>query len=142
MKRGIIIGLSIVILCLLGINMFRQHVNGVKAERAWYIKELGFQFSATIDTVRQSHIRLKEMVGRFDFDKERRVKERLKYNGRLDLFLYRNGKRIELMIDSSFNYRSGDSVFIDCNVGSARIYRNRQLLSENALIKSIKGRPF
>jgi hypothetical protein len=81
-------------------------------------------------------------VGRFDFDKERRVKERLKYNGRLDLFLYRHGKRIELMIDSSFNYRKGDSVFVDCNISTVRIYRNRQLLSENALIRSIKGRPF
>lgn len=142
MKRGLVIGLSILVLMLLTINMFRQHVSGVKTERAWYIKELDFQFSAIVDTVRQSHIRLKEIAGRFDFDKERRVKERLKYNGRLDLFLYKRGKKIELMIDSSFNYRRGDSVFVDCNIGIARIYRNKKLLSENELIKSIKGRPF
>ena len=142
MKKGIVVALSGVLLLLLTINIFRQHVNGVKAERAWYIKELGFQFSATVDTVRQGHIRLKQIVGRFDFDKERRVKEQLKYNGRLDLFLYRKGRKIELMIDSALSYKRGDSVYVDCTIGMARVYRNQQLLSENALIRSIKGRPF
>lgn len=42
----------------------------------------------------------------------------------------------------TINYRRGDSVFVDCNIGIARIYRNKKLLSENELIRSIKGRPF
>ena len=142
MKKGIVIALPIVLLLLLIINMFRLHVSGVKTERAWYIKELGFQFSAAVDTVRTGHIRLEQIAGRFDFDRERRVNEKLKYNGRLDLFLYRNGKKLELMIDSAFNYRKGDSVYVDCTIGTAKVYRNNQLLSENALIRSIKGRPF
>jgi hypothetical protein len=141
-KKGIIITVSITILFLLVINMFRQHVNGVKSERAWYIKELGFQFSASVDTIRTGHIRLHQIIGRFDFDKEKRVKEKLKYNGRLDLFLYRNHDKLELMIDSAFNYRTGDSVFVDCYAGLVRVYRDKQLLSENSLLRSIKGRPF
>jgi hypothetical protein len=142
MKKGTVIALSGVILLLLTINMFRQHVKGVKSEREWYIKELGFKFSAVVDTVRESHIRMHRMSGRFDFDKERRVKEKLKYNGRLDLFLYRNERRIELMIDSAYNYKRGDSVFIDCEAGLVSLYRNKQRLAENSLLRSIKGRPF
>ena len=142
MKKGIVIALSGTLLLLLTINMFRQHVNGVKSEREWYIKELGFKFSAVVDTVRESHIRMHRTSGRFDFEKERRVKERLKYNGRLDLFLYRNERRIELMIDSAYNYRRGDSVVIDCEAGLVSLYRDKQRLAENSLLRSIKGRPF
>jgi hypothetical protein len=122
--------------------MFRQHVNGVKSERAWYIKELGFQFSATVDSIRTGHIRIHKINGRFDSDKERRVKEKLEFNGRLDLFLYRTHDKLELMIDSAYNYRTGDSVFVDCNNSVVRVYRDKQLLSENSLLRSIKGRPF
>lgn len=122
--------------------MFRQHVNGVKNERAWYIKELGFKFSSIIDTVRSGHIRLKEISGRFDFSKESRMNEKLRFNGRLDLFLYRNQRKIELMIDSASTYRMGDSVFVDCENDRVSIFRHKRLLSENSLLRSIKGRPF
>ena len=142
MKTGVVVALCVVLLLLLTINLFRQHIDGVKSERVWYIKELGFKFSALVDTVRESHIRLHQITGRFDFDKERRVKEKLKYNGRLDLFLYRNERRIELMIDSSFNYKRGDSVFIDCDAGLVSLYRSKRRLAENSLLRSIKGRPF
>jgi hypothetical protein len=142
MKKGIVIASSITILLLLAINMFRQYVNGVKSERAWYIKELGFQFSATVDTIRESHIRLHQINGSFDFGKERRVQEKLQYNGILALFLYKNEHDIELMIDSAYNYRKGDSVFVDCKNSLVRIYRSDELLSENELLRSIKGRPF
>lgn len=142
MKTAIVVALCVGVLLLLIINLFRQHVNGVKSEREWYIKELGFKFSGLVDSVRESHIRLHQISGRFDFDKERRVKEKLKYNGRLDLFLYRNERRIELMIDSSFNYKRGDSVFIDCEAGVVRLYRDKRRLAENSLLRSIKGRPF
>lgn len=142
MKKGIIITVSITVLLLLVINMFRQHANGVRSEREWYIKELGFQFSARVDTTRESHIRLHQINGNFDFGKEQRVQEKLRYNGLLALFLYKNGHQIELMIDSASNYRNGDSVFVDCKNNLVRIYRHNQLLSENALLRSIKGRPF
>jgi len=143
MKKRIVIILLIAALVLLTIRGFRAHVNGVRNEREWYVKELGFEFSGKVDTVIwPSNLLIGNIKGEIDFGKEERLREDLQYNGMLDLFLYHPNEIVELNIDSAWTYRKGDSVYINCRENVVRTYRGDKLLGQKQLIRSIRGRPF
>lgn len=135
--------LSCGVLIFLTIRLFYDHVDGVKSERQWYIEQLDFEFSGVIDTVnRPGHILFHVTNGNIDREKEDIVNEKLKRNGFLDLFLYKSNDQIELMIDGAHKYMNGDSIYLNSSKNLVKIYRNKKLLSEYELLRSIRGRPF
>lgn len=142
MRKWIIVFASVGILSFLILRLFNNHVDGVRNERQWYIEQLNFEFSAVIDSVRRRHILLHLKEEDIDWHQESRVKKKLKYNGVLDLFLYRANHRIELKIDSANLYLKGDSIYLNSNKNLIRIYRANKLISEYELSESLKGRPF
>lgn len=133
---------SIGLLIILILRLFNNHVDGVRYERQWYISQLNFEFSTTIDTVRSRHILFHLKEGDIDWKRESCIKNKLKLNGGLDLFLYRSNNKIELRIDNFNQYMKGDIVYLNSNKNMVRIYRENKLLSQYELAKSIKGRPF
>jgi len=49
MKKALIWTAIIVVLVLLVWNMGSEHVKGVKSEKDWYLSQLKFAFSGTLD---------------------------------------------------------------------------------------------
>ena len=83
MKKTILIISSILILDFLSFRLLNKHQNKVHEEREWYLSNLGYNFSATIDSIqieRSSHgvIYFHITNGSFDFNTERLMKEKLK----------------------------------------------------------------
>jgi hypothetical protein len=142
-KRTLITLSGLVLVSLLVYRLFHRHVDGVKAERVQYVQDLNCEFSAIVDTVEnEGNILIVYEPGSVDTEMEFRLNQKLKYNGMLDLFLYRPGNRILLMIDSAAFYRRRDSLYINCQQNIIRTYRNNRLRSEKPLLNSIRGRPF
>jgi hypothetical protein len=127
---------------LLLFNLGCRHVKGVKSEKGRYLSQLEFDFSGIVDSPEKKGQALFHVThGRIDLDKESQLKKQLRFNGLLDLFLYRDGM-IDLMIPENIPLKKGDSVYINTNLKVARFFRRGKLISEHPLSKSLRGRPF
>lgn len=143
MKTWKIVTLSAIILLLLVVRIFRQHMDDFLKEREWYISKLNFDFSAEVDTVRKSsHVVFHVTNGNFDGYREYRLNQHLKHNGRITLFLYLPDQQMNLMSDSARLYQTGDSLYFNTSKNKVFVYRNKNLIFENELTKSLRGRPF
>lgn len=141
-KAGIWISV-VSILFLLVWNIFSDHVNGVKSEKQWYLSQLKFDCSGTLDSIENGrHALILIKHGEIDFNKEARLKDELCFNGLLDLFLYRQDGRIDLLISGEPMLMKGDSVSINTDLGTARFFREGRLIHEQPLLKALRGRPF
>ncbi|HPM31452.1 MAG TPA: hypothetical protein PLJ60_14040 [Chryseolinea sp.] len=142
LKKWIIGVASFSILSFLILRLVLNHVNGVKEERQWYIDQLHFEFSATIDSVRSRHILFHLNRTDIDWNTEQKLNEVLQFNGRLDLFLYRPNYKIELMIPDANRYMKGDSLYFNSDKNVIALYRDHHILAEYSVVSSLKGRPF
>jgi len=141
MKKWIIGIAAFGVICFLIYRTFTGHVNGVEAERLWYLRELNYNFSAIIDTVhRPNHLLFHFTHGSLDRTAEHRVGNRLKYWGHVQLLIY-HGNQIELM-NGSAKYEKGDSLYLNSRLNVARIYRGGRLVKEFELTRALRGRPF
>lgn len=129
------------IILLLVYRLFTKHVDGVKAEKAWFLSELNYDFSGVIDTVnRPNHILFHVTHGHLDTNREMALGQKLKYWGQLVLFLY-EGDKVELL-NGNAKYQSGDSLYLNSDSNVVRIYRKGHLIKESELMSSLRGRPF
>ena len=143
MKKSIFWAIGVIIACLLLFNIGSKHVEGVQTEKEWYLSKLDFNFSGIIDSAEKKGQALFRVThGKIQLDKEAKLKTELRFNGLLDLFLYREDGKIDLMIPEDIHLEKGDSVYIHTNLKVARFFRNGELVAEHSLLKSIRGRPF
>ena len=136
------LGIGIVaVILLLVYRLFTKHVDGVKAEKAWFLSELNYEFSAEIDTlVDPSHILFHVTQGQLDTKREQKLGENLRYWGELILFRY-PGDKVEMLIGGA-RYQRGDSLYLNTDQNIVRIYRGKGLIKEFPLTGLLRGRPF
>jgi len=143
MKKWITWGVVISVLTFLTTRISTHHVSGVKSERLWYIEQLHFEFSGKLDNLDfPDRVLFRVTSGQLDIEREKAIKEQLKYNGMLDLLLYRDDGRLDLMIIDPHEYINGDSLYLNSGLKIVRFYRNGEFIGEHNLIKSLRGRPF
>jgi hypothetical protein len=143
MKKNLTWAISAGIILLLLFNLGSRHVKGVKSEKDWYLSQLEFDFSGIVDNPEKKGQALFYVThGRIDLNKESQLKKQLRFNGLLDLFLYRQDGKIDLMIPKNIALEKGDSVYINTNLKIARFFRRGELISEHSLSKSLRCRPF
>lgn len=143
MTRKIIWIATITVLILLTVRMFAHHVNGVRNEKVWYLEQLGFEFSGELDSAGwPGRVLFHVTGGHLDTEKESEIKEQLKYNGMLDLLLYEDNGKLDLVIPDPHHYLPGDSLYLNSKLKVVRFYRDGKLLGEHDLVKSLRGRPF
>jgi hypothetical protein len=143
MKKNLTWAISAGIILLLLFNLGSRHVKGVKSEKDWYLSQLEFDFSGIVDNPEKKGQALFYVThGRIDLNKESRLKKQLRFNGLLDLFLYRQDGKIDLMIPKNIALEKGDSVYINTNLRVARFFRRGEPIFDHALSKSLRGRPF
>ncbi len=143
MKKWIIWIGVIGLLGFLATRTFSRHVNGVKEEKKWYLQQLDFEFSGRVENP-EAPVRVLFRVtdGKLDINREKAVKAQLKYNGILELLLYRNDGKCDLLIRGPHKYIDGDSLHLNSRLGVVRFYRKGKLIGEHDLIRSLRGRPF
>ena len=146
MKRRTIIFLSIAVLLALVVRFFFLHAEGVKKERRWYVEQLNFEFSAKVDSL--LHFRkdrgllfLQITDGEVSKSRERKLNTQLKYNGNLRFMLFVRNKTAIHTTDAG-KYVAGDSIRIITRENRIKIYRDKILVSEAEIAKSVSGRPF
>lgn len=143
MKKALIWTTIILLFSLLIWNMGSAHVKGVKSEKEWYLSQLKFDFSATLDSAeRQGQALVNVVEGRIDFNRENELKKKLRFNGMLDLFLYRGDGKLDLMITNPVRLEKGDSAYVNTDLRKAQFFRDGQMIYEQPLLKSLRGRPF
>jgi hypothetical protein len=142
MKKKLLIVAGLVILALLIFQFFTEHVDGVHHEREWYVAQLGYQFSAKVDTVNASGIVITLTDADIFREKEEVLNQKLKFNGVLDLFLYQPDGKLSLLMEGSARFHQGDSIYISCPENIVKVYRGDKLMVERPLVKSLRGRPF
>ena len=143
MKKALIWITIVAVLVLLVWNMGSDHVKGVKSEKEWYLSQLKFDFSGSLDSAEKRGQALFHITkGRIDINRESQLKEELRFNGLLDLFLYRQDGKLDLMISDQVPLKKGDSVYINTDLKTARFFRAGEMIYEQSLLKSLRGRPF
>ncbi|WP_276371943.1 hypothetical protein [Chryseolinea sp. H1M3-3] len=143
MKKGLIWTVIVAVVLLLIWNLGSEHVDGVKSEKDWYISQLKFDFSGVLDSAeKKGQALIRVTRGHIEFDKEARLKDKLRFNGLLDLFLYRQDGKIDLMISGQVQLQPGDSVYVNTELKTAKFFRDGEMMYEQPLLKSLRGRPF
>lgn len=142
--KKILIGISAIGMAMfLLIAFFNGHVDGVREEKARYIKNLDFEFSGRLDSAeRPGQVLFQVINGKLDRDKERELGAKLEHNGVIEPLLYRPDGKLDLMIPDPHHFRQGDSLYLNSSKNLVAFYRNGKLLSGHSLVKSLRGRPF
>ena len=134
-----VVGIFILLLWSLGTD----HMTGVKSEKEWYLSQLQFDFSGLVDSAeKKGQVLFHVTQGRIDVNKEAQLKDELRFNGLLDLFLYRQDGKVDLMISKDIPLKTGDSVYVNTDLKIARFFRGGKIIYEQSLLKSLRGRPF
>jgi hypothetical protein len=128
------------VLTLLVVRVGYRHVEALKEEKAWYISQLHYECSATIDSViRPGRALLSVTNGVMDADREWKLKEKLNAYGMLHLAIRR---------DSLYDLRvpneamANDSVYISSDHDQLLVYRNGELLITRPLSAFLRAKPF
>jgi hypothetical protein len=143
MKKGLMWSAFICLAMVLLFNLGSDHVAGVKSEKEWYLAQLNFEFSGILDSAeRPGQVLFHVTHGRIDLEKEATLKQELRFNGLLDLFLYRPDGKMDLMVPQYLSLKQGDSVYVNTDLQVAKFFRKGDEIGEQSLLKSLRGRPF
>lgn len=132
--------IALVIILLLIVRLFYRHVGGVKDERAWYISQLHYDFSARVDSViRPGRVLVHVTRGKADPDQEWALKDQLHFNGMLHLLISRDG---QFDILTPVECLVNDSLYINSDHDRLLVFRNHELIINRPLSSSLRGKPF
>lgn len=143
MKKTLVWIVSITLLILLTIRLFKKHIDDVESERHWYIEQLDFEISGEIDTIRSpKNILFHVTNGNLDIQKEENLRSKLNHSRALLLLRHHPNGYVDLRVENAQMYKAGDSIYLNTNKNIVRIYRDNRLIFEKRLLKSLRGRPF
>lgn len=140
MKKWTIWIIVIIVFLLLVTRLIYWRFDNLKSERAWYISELHYDFSARVDSiVRPGRAIVTIIHGNFDPNREWQLKDGLKYHGILHLLISREvGYDLRVPLQTSLN----DSLHIDSDVDQFSLYRHGKLVVSRPLSEFLRVRPF
>ena len=146
MKKWIKITLIIAAFLFLVIRALYLHWRGAKDEVPWYVKNLDYHFSATVDSLKgftqtNGLVYFHSTSGDVTLSTENLMNRKLKYNGSLRFILNFEGKLAFHSRDLN-KYNAGDSLAINSDHDKIYIYENGKLTAESEISGAISGRPF
>ena len=147
-KKIVVILILVAALTLLGIRLFTNHAEGIEDERMWYVKELHYNFSATIDSIATFPRGTSGLVyfritgGNPELSRESMLEDQLEYNGDLDFILDKPNHTLAFHTLVADKYKVGDSLVINTDRNRITVFRNHKYVTENDIAASLSGRPF
>ncbi len=151
MKRTLFVLAGIGLLCLLLVVrlFFRQH-DGFDSEREWFVKNVRYEFSARVDSVKM----LNENTGRLycrvtsgmpQSHREDSLKQYFKEHDMLYLIFHQSRDSIVFLIpENAQQIEKGDSVHVSSSGNDIRFFRQGKQINNTTLTQTLTGygRPF
>lgn len=141
MKKSTLLTIVVItFLLLLVARLIYLRVDHLKREKAWYISELHYDFSARVDSlVRPGRAFITVTSGDFDPDREWQLKGSLQYYAVLHLFISRDSwYDVRVPLEASRN----DSLHVRSDLDQVSLYRNGELVTSRPLSEFLRQRPF
>ncbi len=147
MKRWMIIGISVVILMLLGFNAIRKKVNRAKDLRKWYVERLGYKFSGKVDSVFQINSAKGFIIFHTNDSIDETVENYLNTNKEMKdrgmrFLMFRPKGKITIFATAGGKAAAGDSIRVDSDADRIYLFRHGEKLTESSISASLRGRPF
>jgi hypothetical protein len=147
MKKWMKIALVIAVFLFLVIRALYLHWSGAKNERPWYVKNLGFHFSATVDSLKtfsptNGLVYFHTTAGDLNHSTENLMNQKLKYNGSLRFILNFGKGKLAFHSRDLNKYNTGDSLAINSDDDKIYIYQKGKLTAESEISRALSGRPF
>lgn len=148
-KTLIVLGIvGILTVLLIMLLFFKQH-GGMDEEREWFARELRYEFSARVDSVRmfnQTTGRLWCRITSGDpkVDREDSLKRSFQEHDMLYLIFHRSGDSIIFLIPNGNLVTRGDSVRVSSERNSIEFFRDKKRVASDKLSSTLTGfgRPF
>jgi hypothetical protein len=150
MKRTLLIIGGIGLLCalLVGRLFFRQN-NNLTDEREWFAKELRYEFSARVDSIRMfnedtGRLWCSVTAGNPQTHREDSLKKSFKEHDMLYLIFHHSGDSIIFIVPHAKHLVKGDSVRVSSAKNSIEFFRDNAVVTSNRLSETLTGfgRPF
>jgi len=151
MKRTILIlgGIAMLMLLLMARVLFHQKSSATD-ERKWFVKALGYEFSARVDSVwmfnqNSGRLRCLLTMGDPQIDREDSLKRLFKHHDMLYLIFKRCADSITFVLPNHANLvAKGDSVRVSSRENRIAFFRVGQQVATDSLTETLTGfsRPF
>jgi hypothetical protein len=150
MKKTLLILGGIGLLCmLLVVSLFFKQSNGMSDEREWFVRALGYEFSAQVDSVWM----LNENTGKLwcrltsgnpQVHREDSLKRLFKEHDMLYLIFHRSGDSIVFLVPDAGPIAKGDSVRVSSEKNAIQFFRDKKQIASDQLSTTLIGysRPF
>jgi hypothetical protein len=132
--------IAAIVILLLAVRAIYIKAHRGEKERAWYMAQLHYDFSARIDSVekpRRAFIHITN--GKFDRQRERELQFELKHHGRLGVVVSEGGQ-LELLVP--YKAEANDSVYVNSDQDILSLYHHGQLVVSRPLSHSLRASPF
>lgn len=140
MKRWTLWTIIVFAFLLLVVRLIYSRFDHLEREKAWYISELHYDFSARVDSlVRPGRALITVTFGDFDPNREWQLKGNLKYHGILHLFISRE-ERYDVRVPLEASLK--DSLHVRSDMNQMSLYRNGELVVSRPLSEFLRQRPF
>jgi hypothetical protein len=150
MRKTLLIFGGIGLLCfLLVVRLIFKQKNSFEDEREWFAKELRYEFSARVDSVRMHNESMGKLWCRItsgdpQVDREDSLKRSFKEHDMLYLIFYRSDDSITFLHPNSKLVAKGDSVRISSEKNTIQFFRDKKQIVYDQLSEVLTGfgKPF
>lgn len=134
---------------LLVVRLFVKQSNKMDEEREWFARELQYEFSARVDSVRlfnenTGRLWCRLTSGNPQTHREDSLKPLFKEHDMLYLIFHRSADSIIFLIPNGNYVAKGDSVRVSSEKNTIQFFRDKNQVATNQLSKTFTGygRPF
>lgn len=150
MKKTLLILGGIALLCvLLIVRSFYRQNSKMDDERAWFVKSVGYEFSARVDSIRM----LNEDTGTLwavltsgdpRHEREDSLKQLFEEHDMLYLIFKRSGDTIRFLVPDAKPIQKGDSVRVSSTNNTIQFFHDDKQVATDELTDALTGfgRPF
>jgi hypothetical protein len=147
MKKWLKITLIIGAFLFLVVRALYLHWRGAKDERPWYVKNLGYHFSATVDSLKRFSrtnglVYFHSTGSEPNLSAENRTNQKLKYHGSLKFILNFGKGKLAFHSRDLHKYKTRDSLVINSENDKIYIYHDGKLAAKSEISGALSGRPF
>lgn len=149
-KTLLIIGGVALVFILLIVRLFVVERNDVVSEQEWFVKEVAYEFSAEVDSIRLYNsagglLRGRITAGVPQTHREDSLKKYFKKHEMMYLVFKRSGDTIRFILPYANRVKKGDSIRISSKENMIRVFREGKEITHEPMSESLtayQGAPF
>lgn len=151
MKKNLLIfgGIALVFILLI-IRLFTVEINRVTAEQEWFARELRYEFSAVVDSIRMfngagGNLRARITAGDPHIEREDSLKKFFRKHEKMYIVYKRSSDSIVFILPYANQVRKGDSIRMSSKENMIRVFRQSKEVYSQSMSESLmayQGPPF